>query len=69
MKRSVVSVGLNSLGRVVIGMTLPCGCCEFEEELNDAQAKEFLNMLTVQIELSRRVQRLPVPWIHHGGHA
>jgi hypothetical protein len=64
-----VSVGLNSLGRVVIGVTAPCGCCRFAHELSFDELVQFNNALAAAIAISQRVRQLPLPCIHDEGQA
>lgn len=64
-----VSVSLNSSGRVVLGITAPCGCCEINARLTDAEAQGVLESLTALIAVSQQVQQLPLPWIHDEGQA
>lgn len=69
MSRPAITAGLSACGRVVIAITAACGCCEIERELSDVEARQFAAMLATQIELGKRVQQLPHPWIHGGGQA
>jgi hypothetical protein len=64
-----LSVSLDYSGRIVVGITAPCGCCEFNARLSDAEAQWVLESLTALIAVSQRVQRLPLPWIHDEGNA
>ena len=68
MKQSPAYARVSSpRGRIVIGLVGPCGCCRFERELTFDELREFTNQLEAEIKIARRVQQLPLPWIHDEG--
>jgi hypothetical protein len=69
MKQSPAYAHVSSRGRVVIGLVAPCGCCRYERELTAAELRHFVAELEAQVTIAKRVQQLPLPWIHNEGNA